>query len=82
MSVYVASRHAGLVGRGHHCGDFLQGSSFSQRSRKGEKNIRGYFLSLEEVQLTGHRTVSGRLKLEQVDVTSRQRHQSWQTPTG
>lgn len=77
MSVYVASRHAGLGGRGRRGGDFLQGSS---SSGKEEKNNPEYFLSLEERQLTGRRTVSGRLELEQVDVTPE--HQSRQTPTG
>lgn len=75
MSVYVASRHTGLVGQGRHCGDFLQGSSSSHLFQKGEKKT-------EEMQLAGPRTGSGLLKLERVDVTPRQRNQQWQTEIG
>lgn len=79
MSVYVASRHTGLVGQGRHCRDFLQGSSSSHLFQKGEEKNPEY---PEEMQLAGPRTGSGLLKLERVDVTPRQRNQRWQTEIG
>lgn len=83
MSVYVASRHTGLVGQGRHGGDFLQGSSSSHLFQKGEKKKNPeYFLSPEEMQLAGPRTGSGLLKLEGVDVTPQQGNQRWQTEIG
>lgn len=71
MSVYVASRHTGLVGQGRHCGGCLQSSSSPRLFQKGEKNNPEYFLWPEEMQLGGHRTVSGLRKLEGVDLTPR-----------